>query len=170
MSREFGHHAMVEGAVPMTFDKETSALIQPLVDSKYIQEIPEAYGGNPAKFWVDASLLNYSMLVQHQRDAKWMPVAILGTDHCVISNIGDGVATEVDVATGNEVLGASTTTALECVEPGHGILLQFAKSVKEGSELRIGWTSENGERLNASLTMPEVTHRSTTKNGLRSVA
>lgn len=171
MSREFGHHAMVEGAVPMTFSDGTSELIQPLVDGKYLQEIPEAYGGNPAKFWVDASLLNYSMAVEQSRAAKWKPVAILGTAGCIVSNIGDGAAIDVDLATGNEAIGVSTTApTILWVEPGQGVPINFNQEVPEGSELVIGWTSEDGERLTETLTLPEVVQAPVAKTGLKAVA
>lgn len=170
MGREFGHHAMVEGAVPLTFDDGTSDMIRPLVDSKYLQVIPEAYGGNPAKFWVDASLLNYSMLIDHSRAAMWKPVAMLGTDTCIVSNIGDGGAIDVDLITGNEALGVSTQSSTIWVEPGQGIPIHFNQSVAAGSKLKIGWTSEDGEPMTEELTLPELVHTPIAKPGLRAVA
>jgi hypothetical protein len=169
MGRKFGHHAMVEGAVPMTFDDGTSELIQPLL-GKYIQSIPEAFGGNPAKFWVDASLLNYSMLVDPPRAAKWKPVAILGTASCIVSNIGDGAAIDVDVVTGNEALGVSARSSTIWVEPDQGIPVYFDQEVAEGSTLAISWTSEDGELVTASLTLPAIVHTPIVKGRLKSVA
>jgi hypothetical protein len=170
MGRKFGHHAMVEGAVPMTFDEGTSELIQPLLGGKYIQSIPEAFGGNPAKFWVDASLLNYSMLVDPPRAAKWKSVAILGTASCIVSNIGDGAAIDVDVTTGNEALGASARSSTIWVEPSQGIPVYFDQEVAEGAVLAISWTSESGERATAKLTLPAIVHTPIAKAGLRAVA
>lgn len=170
MGRKFGYHAMVEGAVPITFDDGAHELIEPLIDGKYIQSIPEAYGGNPAKFWVDASLLNYSMLVDPPRAARWKSVAIIGTATSVISNMGDGAAIDVDVVTGNERLGVVVKGPSVWVEPNQGILVQFDNEVPLGSELVIRWTNEYGKRLVDTISLPAISVPTAKKASLKVVA
>jgi hypothetical protein len=172
MGRKFGHHAMVEGAVPMTFDEGTDELIRPLLDHKYLQSIPEVYGGNPAKFWVDASVLNYSMLVDPQKSAKWIPVAIAGTASCVITNLGDGAAIDVDVSPVSDDLSMAVSGSTVWVDPQQGLYLTFTQDVPEGSELSVSWTSEKGKRFIRTVQLPEVRVpvASTKKPGLKVVA
>lgn len=156
MGRKFGHHAMVEGAVPMTFDEGTDEMIRPLIDHKYLQSIPEVYGGNPDKFWVDASVLNYSMLVDPTNSAKWVPVAIVGTPSCIITNLGDGAAIDVDISPVSDDITMKTSGSSIWVEPKQGIYLTFDDGVPEGAQLNIRWTSENGKRLARTVELPEV--------------
>jgi len=170
MGRKFGQHAMVEGAVPVLFDDGTDELLLPLIDGKYIQSIPEVYGGNPATFWVDASLLNYAMLVNQSRAAEWMPIAITGTDSCIVSNVGDGAAIDVDVVTENETIKMTVRSSTIWVQPNQGILLTFEEDVPNGTELKVGWTSESGEAVTSTLTLPAITHSSLGKAGLKAVA
>lgn len=171
MGRKFGHHAMVEGAVPMTFNEGTDELIRPLIDHKYLQSIPEVYGGNPDQFWVDASVLNYSMLVDPPKTAKWVPVAISGTPSCVITNLGDGAAIDVDISSVNGGISMALSGSTVWVEPQQGIYTTFQEDVPEGSELVIGWTTESGKRLTRTVELPEIKMPSSRKKtGLKVVA
>lgn len=153
MGRQFGYHAMVEGAVPVSFDVEAGVMAA-VVDGKHIQSIPAIYGAAPNKYWVDSDLLNYSMAAEPARSARWEPVVALGTASYVISNVGDGAAIDVDTATGNEALDITSCHSQVWVEPGQGIVVSFATPRTEGAELVIGWTSEDGERKTETLHLP----------------
>lgn len=153
MGRQFGYHAMVEGAVPVSFNVEAS-IMAAVVDGKYIQSIPAIYGAESSKYWVDSDLLNYSMAAEPARSVTWEPVVALGTASYVISNIGDGAAIDVDTATGNEALDITSCQSQVWVEPGQGILVTFSTPQTKGAELVIGWTSEDGERRTEVLQLP----------------
>lgn len=170
MGRRFGTHAMVEGAVPVTFDNGTDELIRPFLDGKYLQSIPEVYKVDSTKFWVDASVLNYSMFSEPLREAQWKPVVILGTARCVISNVGDGAAIDVDLLTGNEELGVSVSGSTVWVEPNQGAMVTFTQDITEGSELVIGWTSEDGIQRRETMTLPAITGTKATIKGTTKAA